>query len=1048
MRFGLLVVFCGFALSVIADEPAAKPPAPTSKEHAEQMARGLDLFKTDVRQILVKHCVKCHGGKETEGEFDLTTRAGLLRGGKEGKVVAIGRAKTSRLYKLITHSQEPEMPEDAAKLPDAQIAAIVKWIDLGAAYDKSLIDKSNTKKPWTERVVSQDAKQYWAFRPLRVLPPPVVKNKTWVKSDIDRFIAARQEQRDLVPSAPANRRNLIRRAYFALIGLPPTPQDVARFEEDAARDPQTAFPNLIDRLLKTPDYGERWARHWLDVVRFAESHGFEQDYDRPHAYHYRDFVIRALNMDMPYNQFVQWQLAGDEIAPDDPLAMMATGFMGAGVFPTQLTEKEFESARYDELADMTGTMGTAMLGMTIGCARCHDHKFDPIPQADFYRIASSFTKTIRSEIELEIPATGAKDFQKRHRPLVDALSKYEREQLPAKAKAWLATLKSNPDEAKPAVWHILRFQQARSEGGATLTLQADGSLLAGGTSPKNDRYTFVARTNLKGISSVRLEALAHKSFVKGGPGRAENGNFALSDFKLTAAPANGDGDAVEVKLTNARATFQQNQAALSVAGSIDNDPVSGWAVDPQFGKDHAAAFTLATPVGFVGGSILTFTMHFNNNTNHSIGRPRLAISTQPSPPLTGDEKKQLSDAELVKLVRDAGGFDRLEANSRTLIIERYRQNDKKWRELNQAVQTSLNAKPKGEKVKVMVTSEGFKPMSHHADGRGFTHFFKDTYFLKRGDTNQKQGVAPQGFLQVLMRSPEKEKRWQATPPPGARTSHRRRALAAWITDTQHGAGHQLARVIVNRLWQHHFGRGIVETPNDFGVQGLPPTHPKLLDWLALKLIENQWRLKPMHKLIMSTAAYMQGSNHSANAGKTDPQNYLLWRYNPRRLEAEVIRDSMLAISGQLERTMYGKGTLDEGMKRRSIYFFIKRSKLIPMMQLFDSPESLVSIGDRPATTIAPQALMFMNNPHVRGYARSFAGQLKPTAEKTLADAVRMGYMATIARHPTAEELAENVGFLDQQINSYKAAKLPNARDLALADLCQVLMSLNEFIYVE
>ncbi len=1041
-----LLISAGLVRAATAAEDDPKLTPPVDAEHSAKMAEGLAVFKTQVRGILLQQCVNCHGGKHTEGEFDLTTREGLLRGGAEGKAVKIGDGKGSRLYKLITRAEEPEMPQDASKLPDEQIALIARWIDLGAPFDKPLIDKTVVEVPWTERVVAEDAKQYWAFQPLGDYPPPHVENEAGVRNDIDRFIVAKQEKRGVSPNPIASNRDLIRRAYFDLIGLPPTPEEVAQFENEASRDRQTAFANLIDRLLDNPGYGERWGRHWLDIARFAESHGFEQDYDRPYAYHYRDFVIKALNLDMPYDQFVRWQLAGDEIAPDDPLAMMATGFLGAGVFPTQLTEKEFEPARYDELADMTGTMGTALLGLTIGCARCHDHKFDPIPQADFYRIASSFTTTIRSEIDIEVPAKGIEEFERKHQPLVDALADYERDELPAKAKGWLATLK--PDTAKPATWHILDFVEARSEGGATLTPQDDGSLLASGTNPNNDRYIFVTRTNLKNITAVRLEALADKSLVKGGPGRAGNGNFALSDFKVTAAPISSDGQPIDVELTNARATFEQNKTSLSVASSIDDDPVSGWAVDPQFGKDHAAAFDFASPVGFDGGTTLTFTMHFNNNVHHSIGRPRLALSTFPSPQLDGDEKQQLTNGELLKLVSDAGGFDKLDATARQLVLDRYRAEDDRWRALKAAVDSSWSARPKGDKLKVMVTSEGFKPMKHHADDRGFTHFFKDTYFLKRGDTEQKEGVAQQGFLQVLMRTPEKEKHWQVEPPSGWRTSYRRRALASWITDTGYGAGHLLARVIVNRLWQHHFGRGIVETPNDFGVQGLPPTDPQLLDWLAVKLIENGWRLKPLHKLMMTTAAYMQSSAYNEAAAKADPQNYLLWRSNPRRLEAEVIRDSMLAVSGQLDRAMFGKGTLDEGMKRRSIYFFVKRSKLIPMMQLFDSPESLVSIGDRPATTIAPQALMFMNNPHVRDYARSFASHLTPAAQQSIEEAVRQGYMAAIARPPTDEEVADNVAFIGDQIKSYEADNMPNARELALADFCQVLMSLNEFIYVE
>ena len=752
-RIILLSLLGTCTTAVFGDDPSDRKP-PVDPEHARNMAAGLKIFKEQVRAILVSRCVKCHGGEEIESELDLTTRAGLLRGGAEGPSVTLGAAADSRLYRLITHVAEPEMPAEGKKLLDQQIADIARWIDLGAPYDKPLINPELATTSWTERTIQDEAKKYWAFRPLTKHTPPKAATGESVVHPIDLFLTAAARDKKINPNPPTDRRTLARRLFFDLIGLPPTAEQVERFVANKEPD---AVEKLVDRLLESDHYGERWARHWLDVARFGESHGFEQDYDRPHAYHYRDFVIRALNDDMPYDQFVRWQIAGDELAPDNPLAMMATGFLGAGVFPTQLTEKEFESSRYDELDDMIGTIGTSMLGMTIGCARCHDHKFDPIPQADYYRLISTFSTTIRSHVDLQLPD--------------------------------------------------------------------------------------------------------------------------------------------------------------------------------------------------------------------------------------------------------------------------------------------------GTKSKVQVTSEGYRPIKHHADGRGFPHFYKDTYYLKRGDHNQKQGKAEQGFLQVLMNAPDGEKHWQLAPPEGWRTSYRRRALAAWITDTRHGAGHLLARVIVNRLWHHHFGRGIVATPNDFGVQGAAPAHPELLDWLATRLIESGWSIKSLHRLMLTSAAFARSSKASQTNTKVDPHNETLWRFAPRRLEAEVIRDAMLAISGQLDRKMFGKGTLDPNMKRRSIYFMIKRSRLVPMMQVFDFPEPLVSVGHRPQTTIAPQALLFINSPQVRGYARGFAQQLLPVASQSTAKAVQHGYLSAVGRPPAYEELHAGQEFIKRQIESYGQSNQKQAMELAWTDYCQILMCLNEFVYM-
>ncbi|HLY08360.1 MAG TPA: DUF1549 and DUF1553 domain-containing protein, partial [Planctomycetota bacterium] len=852
------------------------------------------------------------------------------------------------------------------------------------------------------------------------------------RATIDGLIGARQEAAGLTPNGPADRRRLIRRATFDLLGLPPTPAEIDAFLADPS--PQ-AYETLIDRLLARPEYGERWARHWLDVARFAESHGFEQDYDRENAYHYRDFLIQALNRDLPYDRFVQWQIAGDELAPTEPLAWMATGFLGAGAFPTQLTEAEFESARYDELDSMTATTSSAFLGLSLGCARCHDHKFDPFPSRDYYRLASTFTTTIRSMAELPMDPEGDKaalaKWEAEHAPLVANLATFDREELPGRFDHWVA---GRPWEKQASlVWTILDLVGTRSHGGATFLPQGDGSVLATGENPKNDKWTFKARTTLTGITAVRLEALKDASLKKSGPGRADNGNFSLSDFRLTIRPVGG-GAETRVKLSAGAVSFEQNKTTLSAASAVDTPKGGGWAVDPEFGKDHAAIFLFAAPVGFPEGTELTFDFEYNNNVHHAIGRPRLSITSMPAPAALNGESQAQSLVELCELLRQGGGLDAA-ARERALAV--YGRIDEEAVARRKAVDAHLAAKPTPKITKVLVTTEGLKPLKHHADERGFPHFYKETYVLARGDVNKKQEVATQGFIQVLERGAD-ERRWTAPPPAGSRTPGRRSALARWLTDVEAGAGPLLARVLVNRLWAQHFGRGIVATANDFGVQGDPPTHPELLEWLASQLIQGGWQLKPLHRRIMTSAAYQRSADLAAESAKKDPDNRLLWRRDPHRLEAEAIRDSLLDVGGLLDRRMYGAGTLDEAMTRRSIYFFIKRSKLIPMMMVFDAPEPLASQGSRPTTTIAPQALLFMNSPLVR---RCAAGLAKESDLTSL-------YRRALGRPPTERERERAHAFLSAQERSYREEGKGDPALAARVDFCQALLCLNEFVYVD
>jgi cytochrome c553 len=740
------------ALLAASSLPAASPPK-IPADHAVQMARGRQLFTAHVRGVLLDRCVKCHGGEKTRGGLDLTSRETLLKGGDNGSVVVPHQAKASRLFQLTAHLDKPHMPPKGEKLSTQQLAYLAAWIDLGAPYDRPLVNKGAAKKVM---VVTEEDRRFWSFQPLKRAAAPKIKNETWCRTPIDRFILADLEAKNLTPNSEADRRKLIRRASFDLIGLPPTPEEVAAFVKDVSAD---AYDKLLDRLLSSPHFGERWARHWLDLARYAESHGYEQDYDRPNAYHYRDFVIKAFNQDLPYDTFVRWQLAGDEIAPDNPLALMATGFLAAGVHSTQITKNQVEKERYDELDDMARTVGTAMLGLTIGCARCHDHKYDPIPTKDYYRLLSTFTKTVRSDYDIVMDKTN----------------------------------------------------------------------------------------------------------------------------------------------------------------------------------------------------------------------------------------------------------------------------------------------PKSAKIKALICSEGVPALRTHTQGGDF---LPHTHFLNRGDPNQKGDIAPQSFPQVLMRTPDGAKRWQIKPPAGCRTSYQRRALAGWITDVEYGAGHLLARVLVNRLWQHHMGRGIVATPSDFGYQGEKPTHPELLDFLATELIANGWRMKPIHKLIMRSAVYRQGTQFDKERARVDADNRLYGRRVPQRLEAESIRDSLLAVSGRLDAHLFGPGTLDANHKRRSIYFFIKRSKLIPTLVLFDGPDSLQGVEQRTTTTIAPQALLLMNNALVRDCAEGLAKRIRPSASVQWADALRSGYAIALGRAPGDKELAESLRFVKEQRASYQAERKPQPGHLALTDFCQVLMELNEFIYVD
>ncbi|HEX4610984.1 MAG TPA: DUF1549 and DUF1553 domain-containing protein, partial [Urbifossiella sp.] len=889
--------------------------------------------------------------------------------------------KKSLLYQLVAHQRQPHMPHERAKLPDAEIARIAEWIDLGAPYDRPLLGKDDASA-WTRKVVPTEAKAHWAFQPLKRPAAP---------GTVDGFVLAKLRAAGLGFNPPADKRNLLRRVYLDLIGLPPTPEQVDAFLKDGS---PTAFEKVVDELLASPQYGERWARHWLDLVRFAESHGFEHDYDRPTAYHYRDFVIKALNADLPFDTFARWQLAGDELAPTDPLAVMATGYLAAGVHSTQITKNEVEKHRYDELDDIVANVGTTFLGLTVGCARCHDHKYDPVPARDYYRMVAAFTTAVRTEIEFDLEPekyrAAKAAFDATHVPLAAAVKKYEAEQLPAKLAEWEKARGDNP----PAFpWVLPEIGGVVSAGGATVEKQADGSVLVSGKNPNTENLRFTLTTNEVDLKSLRIEALTHPGLVRGGPGRATNGNFALSNVQILAAPKDRPQAAEKVKLTAARATFEQK--GLAVAGAIDDNATSAWAVDPQFGKDHAAAFAFEKPVGFPGGTVLTVTLGFHNNTGHGMGRPRLALSTAERPDLTAP-----AATERVRGAIATPAGQRTPEQTAALLAW-YAPQDAGWRTASKAAADHLTKAPKPSLTKALVTSEGLPPIRLHSQG---DDFLKETHFLRRGDPGQKDGPANVSFLQVLMPDPEGQGRWLTPPPAGSRTTHQRAAFARWLTDPDAGAGPLVARVIVNRLWQRHLGRGIVPTVSDFGVRGEPPSHPELLDFLASELVRNGWKLKPVHRLIVLSRAYQQSAAHDPARDRADPENRLFSRYPVRRLEAEVIRDSILHVGGLLDPTPFGPGSLSDAMTRRSVYFTMKRSRLIPALTVFDAPDGTTGVGDRPSTTVAPQALHLMNNPQVRAAAKGLAKRALTAGDD--AAVITRAYRLALGRAPTAGELAD------------------------------------------
>lgn len=1031
-------VWMGLGMAAGLGLAVAHAQAPLPADHAERLTRGLGIFESRVRSILVGQCLKCHGGEKTKGGLDLATREGLLKGGENGLAVVPFEPGQGRLLGSVRHETEPHMPEKGEKLAASDLRSIEEWIRNGAPYDGPLVaGRKPAKDP--AKVTAED-RQWWAFQPLGRPEVPFEPGEAGRVNPVDAFLRAKGRAKGVGMAPLAPPRVQVRRAHLDLTGLPPSSSEIEAFERDPGRD---AWDRLVSGLLASPRHGERWARHWLDVARFAESSGFEHDYDREGAFHFRDFVIRALNDDLPFDRFLQWQLAGDEFEPENPWALAATGFLGAGVFPTQITANEVERTRYDALDDMLSTTGSAFLGLTVGCARCHEHKYDPIPTADYYRMLSTFTTTVRSVLDLDLDPAATRErvrrWEEERGPLVRDVEEHERALAP-RFESWLV---AGARDVGGPVWVLPDWTNVVAKSGATFRRMDDGSHLVEGKTADHDEYTFSGTTTVRRVTGLRLDALSDPSLPKGGPGRADNGNFGLSRIRFLVGTAGGVGAPREVVPARAVADFEQNAETLSVASALDDRKSTGWAVDGRIGSSHRAVFVFAEPVVIEPGAVVTVRLEFQVNSRHNLGRPRLSLLDGLEPGLDGEVLPPGVASVLGR--RDRPAFvERLTDDERRAMWDWWKRRDTGWRARTLAVSAHEARKPDG-RTKVLVCAEGYPALRMHTQG---ADFFEATYQLKRGSTELKNGIARPGFLQVLM-PPAVEgatEPWGWSPPAGARFSGRRRALAAWLTDVESGAGGLVARVIVNRLWQHHFGRGIVATPNDFGRTGTPPTHPELLDWLAGELVRGGWKLKSIHRLLMTSDAYRQAAVVEPASVERDPDNQLFLRRVPFRLEGEALRDAILHVSGRLDPTMYGPGTKDERSRRRSIYFTVKRSQLVGSMVVFDQPEPLVSQGSRPTTTVAPQALLLLNGPQVREWAGALADRLISPGGGT-SERVQRAYLDVLGRRPGPGELSDSVHFLEAQAARYRSSGGDDPGRAAMVDFCQVMFGLNEFAYL-
>jgi hypothetical protein len=942
-------------------------------------ARAID-FNRDIRPILADKCYKCHGpdAKQVKGNLKLDSLESATKPAKSGKVAIVPRqpAKSELVRRITTRDEDDRMPpkESGKTLTAQQVDLLKKWVEQGAAF-----------------------KPHWAYAPPVRPPIPSVKNTAWPRNPVDHFIAARLDALKLKPSPEADRRTLARRLGFDLTGLPPQPEDVESFVADT--DPK-AWDDLVDRLLASPRYGERMAEYWLDLVRYADTIGYHSDNPRD-IFPYRDYVIDAFNRNLPFDQFTTEQLAGDLLPNPTLRQKVASGYNRL----LQTTEeggaqaKEYESIY---MADRVRNVSTVWMASTLGCAQCHDHKFDPFTTRDFYSMASFFADVKEApigkrEAGILVPDDQqAAELERLEKKIAALKTKLETTtpELAAAQSDWEGKF----DREKVADAHTLKFNLMGGTGGTTLELDDDGSIRAGGPNPEKSTYTITATSDLHTITGFRLELLPDEALQQHGPGRSRDGNLTLTDFSVTLNDSAGAKPRT-LELGEASASFAQKEkddlvpAWINISNLKEGGKLKFSLAAGQIGRPSQLVFPLKERLTVGDGSVLTVVLGQTAGKTNTVGRFRLTATTGDAPKATlglaaddiaavlSEEPEKRTAAQMKTLARHFRALTPLLDSARKELADTESENS-----------GFLASVPRS-----LITIAG-QPREIRVKPRG--NWMDDT-----GD----------------LVTPAVPRYFQAGAAAGERAN--RLDLARWLTSPENPL---TARVFVNRLWKLYFGQGLAKTLEDVGSQGEPPTHPQLLDWMAVEFRESGWDVKHLIKLMVTSATYRQTSTAAKPLRDRDPYNLLLARQGRFRMDAEMVRDNALAISGLLSDQVGGPSAKpyqpagywsylnfplreypqDHGpsLYRRSLYTWWQRSFLHPTMLTFDAPSREECVADRARSNTPQQALVLLNDPVYVEAARVFAGHIIHDGGATTESRLKWSFSRALSRPPTHDEL--------------------------------------------
>ena len=972
-------------------------------------------FVREIQPIFESRCYDCHGPKKHEAGLRLDQKPDALRGGESGPAILPGKSADSLLVQAVAGLRDDlkRMPKKGDPLTTEQISLLRAWIDQGA--------------DWPESGPVKDPRRHWAFHaPLRP-PLPATQLAHWARTPVDAFILARLEKEHLPPAPEADKITLLRRLSLDLIGLPPSLEEVDAFLADASPD---AYERQVERLLKSPHYGERWGRHWLDAARYADSDGFEKDKSRQ-VWFYRDYVIQSFNRDLPYDQFIIEQLAGDLLPNARQDQIVATGFLRNSMVNEE-GAIDPEQFRMEAMFDRMDAIGKSILGVTIQCAQCHSHKFDPLTQEEYYRMFAFLNSDHEAQHIVYTPEEHMKIAEiTRRMSEIEADLQHRAPDWETRLAAWETSVRGHQPEWQPlAIEHVGDNDQRYYD-------QKDLSKLAAGYAPTKLTSTWRATNHLASLGAFRLDLLNDPNLPCRGPGRSFKGTCALTEFKVEVADAANPTNKVQVKIVKATADYSNPERDLEpnfydksdkhrVTGpidfAIDGKDETAWGIDAGPGRRNQprhAVFVPEKPVGFPGGTIVTIRLTQNHggwnsddHMNNNLGRFRLSVTAATN--ATADP--------LPRRVRETLAVPREQRSpaQQTAVFSYWRTTVPEWKESNAATEALWQEWPAGSTSLALMARE--EP--------------RDTRVLKRGDFLKPTKPVTAGVPSFLHSLPEPYEPSRLT-------------FAKWLADRRSPT---TARVFVNRMWQAYFGTGLVSTPEDLGTQSELPSHPELLDWLACEFMDHGWSIKHIHQLIVNSAAYRQSSRIDPERYTNDPYNRLLARGPRLRVEGEIVRDIALAASGLLNPKVGGRSVMppapaylfqppasyapfpwvDEtgpDRYRRALYTFRRRSTPYPALQTFDVPNADFSCVRRQRSNSPLQALVSLNEPQFVECAQALARVTLEQGGKTDGERVSYAFRRAVSRPPTEGERKELLDLLQRQ-RAHVAEGWVNAAELA------------------